>query len=307
MCTRVIAIGSVAVLLSGCGLVYQGRTQTVRLSTQPEGATISFDAGPDAPQASRDTVSPATLTLSRRVRGDAVFRATKEGYQPACRIIDCGTPGWIKIWNSLSLGFPWLIDLAAGTLGNCDDAEIALEPVRAGAVPFELPRDDQIPRDEVAGACLFPYLYDPVFAAKAERIIVSTGPLQQPYELLGNVDFGKLGFDRTTGGAGALRGFAFAWARRTFSKAPPAEINALLRKRALYQYGNRVDALINVNYQTDPANNVFATAVAVHFSDGAPQPGSASARLSELEKLHQNGLIDRDEYERKRAEILRGL
>jgi hypothetical protein len=220
MRARAALVAFVAISLSGCGLVFQGTSQTIHLTTQPEGATIEFHS-------------------SKAVR----------------------------------------------------------------------PSDDQIPPDEWAAqaACLFPYLYDPSFAAKAERIVVSAGPLQQPHELLGNVDFGKLGFDRTEGGAIAVRGFAFAWARRTFSKATPAEINALLRKRALYQYGERVDALINVGYQSDPANNVFATAVAVHFTEGAPQPSSATTRLNELEKLHKSGLIDQREYEQKRAEILRGL
>jgi len=298
---RATVITFVAFLLSGCGLVFQGTSQTVHLTTEPEGAAIRFH--------DMEAVSPATFTFSRRVHGDEIYWASKEGYHPACQVNRCGPPRWIMVVDSIPAAIPLLIDLSAGALGNCDDAVLTLEPVRVGEVSFELPRVDQIPRDEGAAqaACLFPYLYDPVFAAKAERIIVSTGPLQQPYELLGNVDFGKLGFDRTKGGGIALRGFAFAWARRIFSKAPPAEINALLRKRALYQYGERVDALINVNYQSDPANNVFATAVAVHFTTGAPQPDSTSTRLNELEKLRQNGLINQREYEQKRVEILRGL
>jgi len=289
------------VLVSGCGLIFQGTSQTFHLTTQPEGATVQFH--------DKTTLSPATFTLSRRVRGLQRYRASKEGYHPACRLNDCGPPRWIRVWDSIPAAIPLLVDLAVGTLGNCDDQALTLEPVRPGDVPFELPTDSQITNEEGAAeaACLFPYLYDQGFAAKAERIIVSSGPLQQPYELLGNVDFGKLGFDRTEGGAVAFRNFGFAWARRTFSKAPPAEVNALLRKRALYQYGERADALINVNYQTDPANNVFATAVAVHFTEVGSQPGSATARLSELEKLHKNGLIDQREYEQKRAEILRGL
>jgi hypothetical protein len=299
---RCFAIGLLAAsaVFSGCGLVFQGASQTIRLTTQPEGATIEF----------RDSkaVSPATLTFSRRVRDEEIYWASKEGYRPACRVNDCGPPRWIKVLDSIPAAIPLLVDLAAGTLGNCDDIALALDPLRAGDVPFALPSADQIPHEEGAaqGACLFPYLYDSGFAARAERIIVSTGPLQQPHELLGNVDFGRLGFDKTESHAFALRGFAFAWARLTFSKAAPAEINALLRKRALYQYGERVDALINVNYQSDPANSVFATAVAVHFSEkGAAS--TVSSRLKELEGLRRDGLIGNHEYEEKRAEILRGL
>ena len=75
----------------------------------------------------------------------------------------------------------------------------------------------------------------------------------------------------------------------------------------LREYGARVDALINVNYQSDPANNVFATAVAVHFTETRSHADTASTRMGELEQLRKNGLIDQREYEQKRAEILRGL
>jgi hypothetical protein len=282
---------------SGCGLVYQGTIQTVRLSTQPEEAAIVFHG--------KEAVSPATFTLSRRVHGLEIYSATKAGYHPACRVNDCGPPRWIKVWDSIFAAIPLAIDASFGALGNCDDATLTLEPVRPGDATFTLPSTEEIMANP--GICAFPYLYDERFAAQAERIVVSTGDLQRPYEIVGNVDFGKLGFDRTDAGAVALKGFALAWAQRTFSKAPPAEINSLMRKRALREYGARVDALINVNYQSDPANNVFATAVAVHFTETRSHADTASTRMGELEQLRKNGLIDQREYEQKRAEILRGL
>lgn len=287
---------------SGCGLLVQGTTQRVRLSTQPEGATIVFGA--------KEAVSPATFTLSRRVHGLEVYSAAKAGYHPTCRVNDCGPPRWIKVWDSIFAAIPLAVDASFGALGNCDDMTLTLEPVRPGEATFTLPSAEEIMANggqDAAGICAFPYLYDQRFAAQAERIVVSTGDLQRPYEIIGNVDFGKLAFDRTDAGAVAIKGLVVAWAQRTFSKAPPAEINALMRKRALRQYGDRVDALINVNYQSDPANSVFATAVAVHFVDNGPSTGTASARLGELEKLRKDGLIDQREYEQKRAEILRGL
>ena len=55
------------------------------------------------------------------------------------------------------------------------------------------------------------------------------------------------------------------------------------------------------------ARDSFATAVAVHFT-GAAQPSTAvSTRLDELRQLRERGLIDQQEYDQKRAEILRGL
>lgn len=142
--------------------------------------------------------------------------------------------------DSIPAAIPLLIDLAAGTLGNCVDTTLTLEPIRAGEFAYDLPSDADILANP--GMCLFPYSYDQRFGAQAERIIVSTGDLQQRYDIVGNVDFGRLGFDRTDAGAVAFRGFILAWAHRTFSKATPAEINTLLRKQALHQYGNRVDA-----------------------------------------------------------------
>jgi hypothetical protein len=293
----------------GCGLVFQGTTQTLRLSTQPEGAAVQLHGVKGT--------SPAIITLSRRVHGYEVYQASKPGYHPACQVIDCGAPRWVKALDGIPAALPLAFDAAVGTLGNCGDASLLLEPMRSGEIPFTLPDVEKaLERDEdernaetgvAASMCAFPYLYDREFGTMAERIIVSTGDLRQPYELIGNVDFGKLGFDRTDAGAIAFKGLVWAWVQRTFSKAPPAEINMLLRKRALYQYGTRVDALINVNYQSDPANNVFATAVAVHFIGTAAPARDSAERLEALRQLREKGLIDQREYEQKRAEILRGL
>lgn len=299
MRARATAIAFVAILQSGCGLVFQGTSQTIHLRTQPDGAAIRF--GPIT------AISPAAITRSRRAHHPVIFRAEKVGYRPACKVNDCGAPRWIKVLDSIPAAIPLLIDLAAGSLANCDDDTLTLEPIRAGDATFSLPDLAAMQPGDVAAVCAFPYLFDNGFAAQAARIIVSTGSIQQAHELIGNVDFGKLGFDRVDAGSIWWSGIVWGRIRRTFAKATPGEVNELLRKRALYLYGERVDALINVNYQSDPANNVFATAVAVHFTDGAPQSGSASTRLGELEKLHKSGLIDQREYEQKRAEILRGL
>lgn len=62
--------------------------------------------------------------------------------------------------------------------------------------------------------------------------------------------------------------FAYTHATRTFSKATPAEINRLLQLQALDQYGDKVDAVINVTYDSNPRNDVFGTGLAVHFVEG---------------------------------------
>src|SRR6266850_845598 len=109
---RIFALPLLASLSAGCGLVFQGTTQQILLSTQPPGAHVHFR--------SQDVTSPATVTVRRRFFGEAVLKADAPHYYPACQVVDCGTPKWIKVLDSLPAAIPLLIDVAAGTLGNCD-------------------------------------------------------------------------------------------------------------------------------------------------------------------------------------------
>ena len=90
-------------------------------------------------------------------------------------------------------------------------------------------------------------------------------------------------------------------------------MNAYLARAALNQYGNAVDAVINVTYQTEPDGDVRADGLAVQFvAAQAPHPAvpasrSAEQRLQELKDLLDQRLINRKEYEQKRQAILNQL
>ena len=66
---------------------------------------------------------------------------------------------------------------------------------------------------------------------------------------------------------------------------------------------------MNVHYENMPGNAFSAGGVAVRFTGVTPSSSRANgeARLQELRNLLDQGLITREEYERKRAQILNEL
>jgi len=286
----------------GCGLVFQGFTQDVDLITHPPGAHVTFR--------SREATTPATLAVSRRFFGYATLRAEKEGHYSGCQIVSCATPTWIKVLDSLPAAVPLALDAALGTLGNCEPSSMALDPLPPGGVSFKLPGDGQLVSTFLRyrlDMCRHPYLYDPDFAKSAARILVTAGGLQRHYEELGAVDFGQAGADSISGVTVAFAGFASTQVTRTFSQATPAEVNELLRRRALRLYGDRVDAVINVAYETNPRHDVFGTGLAVRFVAGGGEPLDIAARLEELERLRDRGLVTETEFNELRGDLLEGL
>lgn len=291
--------------LNGCGLISQGFHQNLTLRTNPEGAHVTFRG--------LDAEAPAAVSVRRRSLGYFVYRAEKEGFQPACQVINCATPRWLKVVDSIPLALPLLLDVALGTLANCTpEPSLTLEPLQPGAVPFTIQAsDDQLIRDYAHGgnACQHPYLHDPAFAKAAERIVVTAGNLQQRYQVLGPLDFGRRGGDWvsafTIGAASSGTAFSYTQVTRSFYQATPGEVNELVRRRALFLYGASVDAVINVAYQTNPRHDVNATGLAVRFVDDVPSgEGNVAARLSELKRLREEGLISDQEYQGRRREIL---
>lgn len=104
--------------------------------------------------------------------------------------------------------------------------------------------------------------------AEPARVIVTTGPLGQPYRALGEVHV-------NTGmiNVGSLLNdalFRSQFERAVSGPTPTAHANTLnqmLREAAVRQYGKRVDAVVNVTYRTDPDGDVFASGLAVELSE----------------------------------------
>jgi hypothetical protein len=290
-------------LSGGCGLVFQGTTQELLLSTQPPGARVHFQ--------SQDVTSPATITVRRRFRDEAVLKAEADRYYPACQVVDCGAPKWIKVLDSIPAAIPLLIDVAFGTLGSCDVSSLRLEPLPEEGVQFTIP-DDSILLSSYRrnfDICRYPYFFDPEFTRKASRIVVTAGGLQRAYKELGPVDFGREGSDVTQWTGIVVANVGVTEGVRTFSKATPAEINEILRRHALRLYGEAVDAVSNVAYETNPKNDVFGTGLAVHFTnqeaDGTAGAVGIGSRLEDLIRARDKGLISPDEYNALRKKRMR--
>lgn len=154
------------------------------------------------------------------------------------------------------------------------------------------------------------YVENPVDVFFADsKIIVTSGEISRPYEILGAVQIGEVDFQE----------YAL--------EQSLDNLDRILRQKALKLYGPQVDAVINVSdhysgtslrysYLTGLRNQpgtVFARGLAVRFTQAlsaqTSQPPTASGadRLRQLQQLLDQGLISREEYEQKRTQILRDL
>ncbi len=144
------------------------------------------------------------------------------------------------------------------------------------------------------------------------EIIVTAGPLNQAYEPLGPVHADSVGVVNVGSIlVDSLFRSPVAAAMHATPKANVPQMNEWLRNAAVMRYGS-VDAIINVTYQNQPDGDAFADGLAVRFiTQQTVQPPPATKtmeeRLERLKALLDRGLIDRDEYDRKRTEILKEL
>lgn len=144
---------------------------------------------------------------------------------------------------------------------------------------------------------------------------MTAGQLSQPYKVLGSVHADTVGLVNVGSvvSDALFRGRLAANIQAT-PKASPPRINEMLQARAIKQFGfGEVDAIINVTYRTDPNGDVYADGIAVQFpwqapsSMPAPVAQTPGERLQTLKNLLDKGLITHDQYEKKRADILKEL
>jgi hypothetical protein len=74
-------------------LRYSGKHDERSTMNAAGGAAISF--------LDRAATSPVAITLWRRFRDDAIFRAAMPGYRSAYRMHDCARSRWIKVLDSI--------------------------------------------------------------------------------------------------------------------------------------------------------------------------------------------------------------
>jgi hypothetical protein len=154
-------------------------------------------------------------------------------------------------------------------------------------------------------------------AKSPETIIVTAGPISQPYKVLGEVNVntrGMINLGSALNDALFRSPLAVAAGGRT-PVAHTEQMNKFLKEKAREQYGHKVDAIINATYKTDHDGDVFASGLAVHFTkQESPEPQRTipserrlEGRLKELKDLRERGLISAEEYYQKRQELLQGL
>ena len=119
----------------GCGLLLNGTTQRIDIDTTPPRAQVSFNGVTG--------IAPANLTVRRR--GWGVFKATKEGYQPACKVLPSSKNSLLVLLDSIPAAIPLAIDLITGAIHTFPDSiRCALPPVPEGATPRTLPSDEEL-------------------------------------------------------------------------------------------------------------------------------------------------------------------
>jgi hypothetical protein len=298
----VLSLAFTALTASACGLVFQSRTVRLNVDSVPAGTRVRVG--------DRSAIAPAPLEIRRSQEARVVW-AEKEGFQPACQIIEAPGNRALVTLDSIPAALGLLIDAMAGTypVHNKLVAPVQLQP---GSPERGSPAglsDAQILTawQSHVNVC---HRNGRAVIEHADQVTVYSGglPPNRPYRVLGPVDLGAAGTDRTFGFA--YGGIAIA--ERTVETHYPAEMDVYLRRLACFLYGYDVDAVINADYWAIPGGTVFAKGIAVHFTNGsdsssAPPATDPGHRLEQLQNLKDRGLITDDEYERKRHELLEGL
>ncbi|HVO24787.1 MAG TPA: SHOCT domain-containing protein [Candidatus Margulisiibacteriota bacterium] len=298
------------VMQAGCGLVFQGYHQTLKVTSAPEGATVT--------DGSKTLTTPTEMTVSRRKSSTpSILRFKKDGLYSACRLLEWQSDPLLVTLDSIPAAIPLLLDLAFRTFpGRYKDVAVPMDQLPPGYADI-VPSNEQVMDALNRGI----NLCDPPaevlalmrlrsrFGDKASKVLALAGEPSKSYAALGQVDVRTRGANWWAWNFFALSGFSNFSFRHYQFKESHAEINEMLKLKALELFGERLDAVVNIQYEDLPGNDVSATGVAVRFVDAAEptRAHSSSSRLVELRHLFDDGVINHDEYEKKRKAILSGL
>lgn len=147
------------------------------------------------------------------------------------------------------------------------------------------------------------------------KVIITTGSLSQQYETLGTVEANTTDIGLSTSDLYDVL-FRPKIARAIQGSSPKlstSQMDERLRSAARQKYGGKADAVINVTYRTNYDGDVFASGLAVHFTESQPTPAATTQgpnleqKLTELKSLREKGLVTPDEYYEKRGKLLEGF
>ena len=121
---KVVAINvSFVVAFSGCASIVGGKYETVRIETNPPGATVKTD------REETKGITPTDFTLKRK--NEHYLTIEKEGYLPKRVTVDTELRGWFWM-NLLSWGLiGMVVDMATGSANNLDPKTIVVNLEKA--------------------------------------------------------------------------------------------------------------------------------------------------------------------------------
>ena len=153
-----------------------------------------------------------------------------------------------------------------------------------------------------------------------ERILVTTGTLGRRYEVLGEVSYNTR---ETINIASIFTDTVFRSPLSVAAAGKTAELSRArmqdrLRQVARQDYGNEVDAVVNMTYDVDADGDAYGSGLAVRFVDQSQPPVKPSSvqdaqnrtiqdRLEELKKICEQELITEADCEAKRKSLVDSL
>lgn len=280
---------------SGCGLVFQGVSQNVQLTSAPSESYVSFSGS--------EAVTPSTVRVSRR-RGWRVIRGEHRGYIPACELVPCRLNPTVVTLDAIPLAIPLAVDAIFGALRTCpNEVSIDLEPEIPGYRFPPLPTDQEVLRAHAGQEGNLCKLH------KSSRIVVLPGEVSRPHKVLGEVTANRSDM------------------RKHLVRMSPQGLDRVLRIKAYEAYGHSVDALITtgttfegtrLGYSAwrgirNRAADGFARALAIQYTPDESKPTpvpprrTISTRLQELQDAREKQLISEEEFDEQRLRIIHGF
>ncbi len=142
--------GMMAFAMSSCGLVFQGTTENITVSSEPSGADVTLNDG-------EKKVTPFTISAPREK--DLQFHFSKPGYQPVDLTDNSRVEPGILVIDSIPLLIPWAIDASYGAGFAHQETVVAAhldrEPATAGVMGNESNAPAQ-PRPSPAASSAIP-------------------------------------------------------------------------------------------------------------------------------------------------------
>lgn len=116
---RIVSLGLVAAMVSGCASIVHGSRQDIRVASSPSGAVVRVNLNNTA------TTTPGVINLSRKEIG-YVLTFEKEGYKPVEVSLRRTIGGWL--FGNIIFGglIGIIIDFASGSAYKLTPAEVEI-------------------------------------------------------------------------------------------------------------------------------------------------------------------------------------